>query len=262
MRTFAAIIPPWHFPVVLHLGSRAIPIHPVTDVVAYFVGFRLYLYLKRRTPAPRHGWETDLWILAACIFGALAGAKLLAWAESPALFWSLRHTANLWMAGKTIVGGLLGGWAGVELAKKALGVTSSVGDLCVFPVIVGMCIGRVGCFLTGLSDDTCGTPTSLPWGVDYGDGLPRHPAQIYEILFLAALGLVLAAPRGDLATPGLRFRLFLATYLLFRLLVDFIKPHEVTWGGLSGIQWGCLAGLAVCGWSISRLNPSPEKIHV
>ncbi len=54
-----------------------------------------------------------------------------------------------------------------------------------------MCIGRVGCFLTGLSDATCGVRTDLPWGVDYGDGVPRHPAQIYEILFLLALGTML-----------------------------------------------------------------------
>jgi prolipoprotein diacylglyceryltransferase len=259
---FAMITPPWHFPVVLNLFSRQIPIHPVTDVVAYFAGFRLYLYLKRRSSAPRPGWEAELWILAACIFGALTGAKLLAWAESPALFWSLRHTPEVWLAGKTIVGGLLGGWIGVELAKKAMGLASSVGDLCVFPVILGMCIGRVGCFLTGLSDDTCGTPTRLPWGVDYGDGLPRHPAQVYEILFLALLGTVLACRPGDLATPGLRFRLFLSGYLLFRLLVGFIKPHEVTWAGLGGIQWSCIAGLVVCAWSISRLNPSPKNIHV
>lgn len=262
MNSFGMITPSWHFPVTLNFAGRQIPIHPVTDVVAYFVSFRLYLYLKRRSPGPRYGWETDLWILAACIFGALTGAKLLAWAESPALFWSMRHTPELWFAGKTIVGGLLGGWAGVEIAKKAMGLSGSVGDVCVIPVIVGMGIGRIGCFLTGLSDDTCGTPTSLPWAVNYGDGMGRHPAQVYEMLFLAALGVFLASRRADLATPGLRFRLFISAYLVFRLLVDFIKPHEVTWAGLSGIQWGCLAGLAVCAWTILRLNPSPEKIHV
>lgn len=262
MNSFAVITPPWHFPVTLPVWGRAIPIHPVTDMAAYFTGFQLYLYLKRRSPGPRYGWEADLWILAACIFGAIAGAKLLAWAEAPMLYWALIHDPRFWFGGKTIVGGLLGGWAGIEIAKRVMGLTGSTGDLCVFPAIIGMCIGRVGCFLTGLSDNTCGTRTSLPWGVDYGDGVSRHPAQIYEILFLAGLGLVLAARPADLAVPGLRFRYFLMAYLGFRLFVDFIKPHWTLFGGLSGIQWGCIAGIFVCAYSIAKLTESPEKIHV
>jgi phosphatidylglycerol---prolipoprotein diacylglyceryl transferase len=261
----AMIKPPWHFPVVLNLWGRQVPIHPVCDVVAYFVGFQIYLYLKRRSSGPAYSGEATAWILTACVFGALIGAKLLAWAESPGLYWSLRHDPAVWYGGKTIVGGLLGGWAGIELAKKAMGLAVSMGDLCVYPVIVGMCIGRVGCFLTGLSDETCGTPTRLPWGVDYGDGIPRHPAQIYEILFLMGLGLFLASRRADSATPGLRFRLFIAAYLTFRLLIDFLKPHEIVFGGLSGIQWGCVAGLAACAWSITKitkLKPLPENVHV
>ena len=188
MIEFAVIKPPWQFPVVIPIGEWRIPIHPVCDALAYFIGFQFYLHLKRRSPGPKLNWEQNAWILVGCIFGAIAGAKILAWMEAPALYWALRHDPNFWFGGKTIVGGLLGGWAGIEIAKKALGVTSSTGDLCVYPVIVGMCIGRIGCFLTGLSDNTCGSRTSLPWGVDYGDGIPRHPAQIYEILFLLALG--------------------------------------------------------------------------
>src|SRR5271155_1112904 len=116
---------------------------------------------------------------------------VLAWAEAPGLYWALRNDPNFWFGGKTIVGGLLGGWMGIELAKKIMGVTISTGDVCVYPILLGMCIGRVGCFLTGLSDNTCGVRTTLPWGVDYGDGIPRHPAQIYEILFLLGLAAIL-----------------------------------------------------------------------
>src|SRR5258708_36630797 len=63
----------------------------------------------------------------------------------------------------------------------------STGDLCVYPLIFGQCVGRIGCFLTGLDDHTHGNFTSLPWGVNFGDG-PRHPTQLYEILFLLILG--------------------------------------------------------------------------
>jgi len=264
MTKFALIQPGWQFPVVLHLGNWRVPIHPVCDVLAYFLGFQLYLYLKRRTPGPLLTWEQNAWILVGCIFGAVIGAKVLAWMEAPGLYWSLRNDPNFWFGGKTIVGGLLGGWIGIEIAKKALRITSSTGDLCVYPVILGMCIGRIGCFLTGLSDDTCGVRTQLPWGVDFGDGIPRHPAQIYEILFLLALGTAIWLKRASLTVPGMKFRWFMLGYLSFRLFIDFFKPHWVLFAGLSGIQWGCFFGLLFCSYSLMKLSeqPSTEDSHV
>jgi prolipoprotein diacylglyceryltransferase len=225
-------------------------------VLAYSLGFQFYLFLRRRAPGPRLSPEQNAWIFLGCLFGAILGAKVLAWAEAPALYWALRHDPNFWFGGKTIVGGLLGGWAGLELAKRALGLTVSLGDACVYPILLGMCIGRVGCFLTGLSDNTCGLPSNLPWAVDFGDHIPRHPAQIYEILFLLALGAVLLRKRDSFTAPGLMFRWFLAAYLAFRFYIDFFKPHWTLWGGLSGIQWGCLAGLVVCLYSLMKLSES------
>lgn len=42
------------------------------------------------------------------------------------------------MGNKTIVGGFLGGLIGVEITKKKIGVTTSSGDLMVYPLIVAM----------------------------------------------------------------------------------------------------------------------------
>ena len=261
---FAVITPPWHFPVVLEIGSWRLPIHPVCDVLAYFLGFQFYLLLRRRSAGPRRTWEQNAWIMVGVIFGAVIGAKLLAWAEAPALYWALRHDPNFWFGGKTIVGGLLGGWMGIALVKKIMGVTVSTGDLCVYPLILGMCIGRLGCFLTGLSDNTCGVPTQLPWGVDYGDGISRHPAQIYEIIFLLGLGAVLWLKRALLTAPGLTFRWFMVAYLSFRLYIDFFKPHWTLFAGLSGIQWGCAIALVYCIYSVMKLSEKPmtEDRHV
>ena len=92
------------------------------------------------------------------------------------------------MAGKTIVGALIGGLITVEWAKRRLGIAHRTGDLFALPLCLGIAIGRVGCFLTGLEDHTVGVRTTLPWGIDFGDG-PRHPTQLYEILFVILLGL-------------------------------------------------------------------------
>jgi len=118
------------------------------------------------------------------------------------------------------------------------GVERSTGDAFVMPLIAGIVIGRIGCFLAGLHDDTFGVATTLPWGVDFGDGVRRHPTQLYDIAFVLALGAVLVSVRHRLSLePGLEFKLFLSGYLAWRLGVDTLKPVPFSYaGGLSGLQ--------------------------
>jgi phosphatidylglycerol---prolipoprotein diacylglyceryl transferase len=54
----------------------------------------------------------------------------------------------------------------------------------------------------GLAGHTDGNPTTLPWGVNFGDGIPRHPTQLYEIAFLAAWTTVLLMRRPRLSASG------------------------------------------------------------
>ncbi|KRE89144.1 diacylglyceryl transferase [Frateuria sp. Soil773] len=232
-----------------------VALHTVFEMLAYAVGFRLFLWTRRTLAPAAFGHEDHVvWTGVGAIAGAALGAKLAFWIDDPlaafADFPDLRHL----LEGKSIVGALLGGLVGVELAKKIAGIRSSTGDAFVLPLTVGMCIGRVGCYLAGLGDHTYGTPTALPWGVDFGDGLRRHPTQLYEIAFLLLQYAVLHARRHAFARPGDRFRAFMAGYLLFRLLVEFIKPSFYLYpGGLSGLQWLCVAGLAYYAPAIPRI---------
>jgi phosphatidylglycerol---prolipoprotein diacylglyceryl transferase len=126
-------------------------------------------------------------VLAAAVVGATFGAKLLSWLEDPPLALANLHNPAFFVGGKTIVGALAAGLIAVELMKRYIGIHQSTGDLYSIPLAAGIAIGRIGCFLTGLPDNTYGTPTHLPWAVNFGDGIPRHPTQIYEIIFLLAL---------------------------------------------------------------------------
>lgn len=237
-----------HFPVELTLGQARLPIHLVCEVLAYTLGYRLYTYLRARRPDRISGTQRQ-WIFVGAAAGALLGSRLLGLLEHPA---ELLHPPGGWLyyfTNKTIVGGFLGGLVGVELTKKYLGVTASSGDLMVFPILLGLGIGRLGCFFSGLSDGTFGTPTTLPWGIDFGDGIHRHPTNLYEIGLLAALALLLGWLERRRPLPdGRRFQLFLSGYLLFRLLVEFIKPAPAVVLGLTAIQWACVAGLGYYIW--------------
>lgn len=218
--------------------------HPVFETLAYAAGYAVF----RRT-RDKHGDvipESERWtVIAAAAVGALLGSRILGIAEQwPTTIAALRsgHILALLFrsGGKTIVGGLLGGWIAVECVKRVRGIRSRTGDLFVLPLSVGIAVGRIGCFIAGLADDTFGKPTSLPWAVDFGDAIGRHPTQLYEILVLALLAFALN--RFTHIANGLRFRLFLAAYLAWRIVIDFFKPQPLV-AGMNLIQWACIAGL-------------------
>ncbi len=227
--------------------------HTILEIAAFAIGFRYFLRLRARqgdtiADTPR------LLIFIAASIGALLGARILGVLENP---WVL-HSGDLeaLIASKTIVGGLLGGLLSVELTKRALGVRRSSGDLMVRPILLGMIVGRIGCFLSGMGDGTHGSPTALFTGLDLGDGIPRHPTALYEIAALVGLWWMIARLEAKvLLADGARFKIFLASYLAFRLGVDGLKPRVEVLFGLSTIQIACVLGLVYYG----RLFTSPTR---
>lgn len=250
--------------------------HVLFEALAYTAGFALFRHLRKR-----HGHPTDHpeggWVFVGAVLGAALGSKLLDIAQF--LPYVVEQFSLLGQGGsappqrppdvagifggKTIVGGLLGGWLGVELAKSRLGIQRSTGDLLVQPLILGILIGRIGCFLAGPGDHTSGHLTDVPWAIDAGDG-PRHPTQLYEALFLAAYAVVdhLSRRRGP---DGARFLRFMVAYLGFRVVIDFWKapygpdpllPSPVLLPLLlTPIQLGALLGACYAGLRLAR-NPA------
>jgi phosphatidylglycerol---prolipoprotein diacylglyceryl transferase len=231
-----------NFPVYLHFASLRVHPHLFFEALAYGVGFRLYVEL-RKTRGDFLDGPRRWWIVAAATTGALFGALALALLEQPVRLLTGWHQLQTFLAGKTIVGALIGGLFAVEWTKRILGITQHTGDLFALPLCLGIAIGRIGCFLTGLTDQTYGNATALPWGVDFGDRVPRHPTQLYEVVFLLGLALVLARLWWRPYLRGDVFKLFMVAYFALRLAIDFLKPDVRVWLGLSSIQWACLAML-------------------
>ena len=229
------------FPVYFWLGSWRIHPHLLFESLAYAIALRLALRnFRRDTIAPSQRSS----VMVGGMVGALLGAKILVLLQHLDLLGqNWQQFLLLFLQGKTVVGALLGGLIGVEVTKKWIGVKQSTGDAFVYPLIAGTAIGRVGCFLTGLSDRTYGVATTLPWGIDFGDGISRHPTQLYEIGFLLALILFLRIRHRYHYKSGDLFKFYMIAYLGFRLLIDFIKPDFHPFLGLSAIQIACLLGL-------------------
>ncbi len=237
------------FPVYLWIGHWQIHPHLFFESLAYAIAFRLVLLNSRKdTIAPSQRSS----VIVGGMVGALVGAKVLVLLQHiDVIGSSWERLLLLLLQGKTVVGALLGGLIGVELTKKMIGVKQSTGDAFVYPLIVGTAIGRIGCFLTGLSDRTYGIATTLPWGVDFGDGIYRHPTQIYEIIFLLLLMIALQIRSRYPRQEGDVFKFYMVGYLGFRFWIDFLKPDFHPILGISAIQIACLLGLIYYRHSIS-----------
>src|SRR3954447_12382689 len=198
-------------------------LHTLFDVAAWLAAaVALYWLSRQGLQFPTQSFEGSY--LAALVFGAGLGAYLFG-------------SANLWLSGqsgiaRSVEGALVGGILAIELYKWSAGITVRTGARFALPLALGIAIGRLGCFFAGLDDFTYGTPTALPWGHDFGDGIPRHPVQLYEsaamLLFAAVYAACLRRRNRFVIENG--FYLAVGSYGVQRFVWEFIKPY----GGVIG----------------------------
>lgn len=184
-------------------------------------------------------------ILAAAFLGATLGAKF------PFAFQQAEAGLSAWMAdGKTILWGLVGGYAGVEIAKWSLRIKRRTGDTFVVPIAVAIGIGRIGCLLFGCC---YGCATTMPWGMRFvtaedAGTLLRHPTQLYELGFhfsCAAIAALLIR-RWDRSDTDWTFgdRLlqtnlmpaYIASYAVYRFVSEWLRPEPTFLMGMTFYQ--------------------------
>lgn len=219
------------------LFGIAINIHLVLEYASFFFGFRYYKYLKSKTQDTVSNQNRLSSILGAVI-GAFLGSRIMGYLENPISITVelLPQLINL----KTIMGGLFGGLLGVEIAKKIISEKQSTGDLYTLPIILGIFIGRIGCFLMGIDEFTYGIETTFWLGMDLGDGKMRHPLALYELCYLIVLFGWIHYRKGQSLENGSLFKEFMIAYFGFRFVIEFWKPNQFFILGLSSIQWLCI----------------------
>jgi prolipoprotein diacylglyceryltransferase len=150
-----------------------------------------------------------------------------------------------------------GGIVAVELHKWLTGISVRTGARFALPLAVGIAVGRLGCYAAGLDDFTYGTPTVLPWGHDFGDGILRHPVQLYESAAMAAfaIGYVVAVLRHSDFIIENGFYLALAYYGLQRFAWEFLKPYGPVLGPLTLFH---VLSLAILVYAVVMLARAPS----
>lgn len=242
------------------IAGWTINVHLILEYVAFFAAYRYYVYLRKQTVDPIASSNRLSIILGAAV-GAFLGSRIVAFLENPVFepSVSLLYIYNL----KTIMGGLFGGLLGVEIIKWKINEKNSSGDLFTLPLIVGIFIGRIGCFLSGTKEFTYGAITEFTTGMDLGDGLKRHPLTLYELVFLAILFFALRKIyRQKKLESGLLFKLFMLSYFGFRFFLEFLKPNVFFLFGLSSIQWLCIVCFVYYRKTLTDLFRAYAKIHL
>ncbi len=229
----------------LHLGPWTLPMYSLMVGLAFIAGATVYGFQGGGT---RGG--PSLAIITASLAGGILGSKapyLLANVQS---YLAGIRDPEMLFAGRTILGGFLGGILAVRLTKWRLGIHTRKGDALVPALGLGLGIGRVGCFFRGCC---CGKVTNLPWGVDFGDGLDRHPTELYECAFgLLWFLFTVARPKGE---KGALFDLFIGSYFTFRFFLEFIRIEPISIWGLTNFQLVCIPVVLWTAFKLFRSRP-------
>jgi len=116
----------------------------------------------------------------------------------------------------------------------------TLADIVAPGMLVGLAIGRVGCFLNGCC---YGGPCDLPWAVSFPEGtevamkfpaegglaggsVPVHPAQLYAAIDAGLLAALAVAWTPFARRPGEVFALVLTLHPISRMLLEAIRVDE------------------------------------
>ncbi|MCL0046411.1 prolipoprotein diacylglyceryl transferase [Dehalococcoidales bacterium] len=188
--------------------------------------------------------------------GALIGIP------SGIIFSRLLHVVDRWDIYRHDLGLIIGAegltfYGAVLGAAAAIWIYSKLGnfqfgyfaDLMAPAILLGLAIGRIGCFINGCC---YGIATTLPWGIIYTHpdclaplGTPIHPTQVYEIITSLLIFTLLLKLRGRFKPDGSLFLVYLSLYSLWRLGSDFLRVGTPFLLGLHQAQVIAIIVLAI-----------------
>jgi prolipoprotein diacylglyceryltransferase len=232
-------------PILYQNGPFVLYTHDFFTSLGLLVGLLLYYHELRRRKMLC--WQI-FWISIAAIIGGGLGCRLItAWEHLP-YYTSQGDVPFSYLiahSGKSIIGGIAGGYVAIKLSKKAFKYNISTGDCYAAAIPLAMAIGRVGCFLSELP---LGKPTDLPWGISASESAAQHfttcpyclekmhPSMIYEIIVHLIAFFVILRYRNQVMVQGDTLKIYLLAAAIFRFLVEFVRANPEQFGGLTGPQ--------------------------
>lgn len=199
------------------------------------------------------------WIFLGGLIGAFMGAKVVYLLAEGWRDWALPGTWYRWATGKTILGGLLFGYAGVEWAKKLLNYRTPTGDRFAVVVPFGILLGRLGCLSHGCClGKACDPSAWYAW--EDSQGQARWPIVPLELTFHATSAAIALGLNRTQVARGQRFHAYLIAYGLFRFVTEFQRDTFRWGGGFTGYHVAALA-LVVLGIWRAWVRHRQDGVH-
>jgi phosphatidylglycerol---prolipoprotein diacylglyceryl transferase len=224
----------------IHVGPLTLPTFGIFLATGLLVAaFVISKDLRRRAI------DADPYVIA--IYPGIAGiigARLYSLFETPREFFANPWPLLFSRSGFTWTGGLIAGFITLLfLARHYRMPLLRMFDVAAPAAAVGYGIGRIGCLTSG--DGDYGTPTSLPWGMSFPNGIVPttdrvHPTPIYEFLGALLIFWILwrlgAHTMGDNRAIGKVFAVYLILTGIARFFVEFIRLNPRVLFGLTNAQ--------------------------
>jgi phosphatidylglycerol:prolipoprotein diacylglycerol transferase len=164
--------------------ERGLPIRGYGVMLLLAVSSAVGLLIHR---AKQRGYEPELilslafWLFIAGIIGARVFYVIEYWNpqfQRDTLIGTLKAVLNITQGGLVVFGSLIGGAVAalIFLVKHRLPVLV-MGDLMTPSIVLGMAVGRIGCFFNGCC---FGGQCDLPWAVQFPWGSPPHMEQVEQ----------------------------------------------------------------------------------
>lgn len=225
--------------VIFKIGNFEIYTYGVMLVLGFLAGFVFAIRRnKNKIVSNDTMMDFSLFVLLGGVLGARLAYVLLHlkdYISHPISILNLREGGLAWH------GGLIGGFITAFLfcRKKKIDLYELM-DLYAPSTIVGLAIGRIGCFMNGCC---IGTETNSPWGLvfrDAGYTTPRHPTQIYELLLDLIVVFLLVSWEKRKRFSGEIFLLMFSLYSIVRFIVEFFRFSPPRVLGLSLAQYSSI----------------------
>ena len=240
-------------PVVVALG----PVKIHWYGMMYLVAFASVWWLGKRRASQPHSIMRPDQIDDLVFYGALGA--VLGGRIGSVFFYNLDsfiddplYLLKIWQGGMSFHGGFMGVLIAMEWYRRKIGCSFFQLTDFIAPLIpLGLAAGRLGNFINA---ELWGAPGTVPWAmklsceqfppdryVDFAGPLcfsPRHPSQLYEMIFeglllFILLWLISAKPRPVMTVSGY----FLMLYGVARTGVEFIRLPDAHIGYLLNTDW-------------------------
>lgn len=232
-------------PVFLNIFGVKIYYYGLMYIIGFTLGYFFLNHFRKKGQLQLTEEELIDFILYLAV-GVLLGSRIFYF-----LFYNFGALLNnpleflfLWHGGMSFHGGLIGVTiAGILFCKLKKKSFFHIADYVVIPAVIALGFGRIGNFING---ELFGRPTSLPWAFNFGDGIPRHPSQLYESTKNFFMFTVLWLIKDKILPTGFRFWFFVTMYGTLRFTIEFVREPDPQLGFIfAGLTMGQLLSSAM-----------------